>query len=314
MAARWLRRGSRHPRRWPGRCPAVRVVANGIGIEVDDQGPPGGPAVLLIMGLGMQLLAWPEELVQDLVSRGFRVIRLDNRDAGLSQGFDELGKPNLALAALRYSLRLPVASAYRLQDMAADCLGVLDALGVARAHVCGASMGGMIAQHLAVRHPTRVKSLTLIMTTTGARHLPQPSLRVRSALMSRPSGQDAEAVVAHLQRVVSLIGSPRYPSDPARLQQRLHASVARAWRPAGTARQLAAVVADGDRTVLVQNLRQPTWVIHGEDDPLVPAAAGQELVRLIPGAQADFIPGMGHDLPAQLLPRIAQGIAHNASR
>jgi pimeloyl-ACP methyl ester carboxylesterase len=292
----------------------MRVVANGIGIEVDDQGLPGGEPLLLIMGLGMQLVAWPDELVQDLVSRGFRVIRMDNRDIGLSQGFDEQGTPNLALAGLRYGLRLPLASAYSLQDMAADCLGVLDALGITKAHVCGASMGGMIAQHLAVRHPTRVKSLTLIMTTSGARHLPQPSLRVRGALMSRPSGNDPEAVLAHLHKVVTLIGSPAYKPDPARLQQRLRASVARAWHPAGTARQLAAVLADGDRSVLLRNLRVPTCVIHGEDDPLVPVAAGRELVALIPGAVADFVPGMGHDLPLQLLPRFARGVADNAKR
>ena len=292
----------------------MRVVANDIGIEVDDRGAPGGDPQLLIMGLGMQLTGWPEELVQDLVGQGFRVIRMDNRDAGLSQGFDALGMPNLAVAALRYSLRLPVKSAYSLQDMAADSLAVLDALGIAQAHVCGASMGGMIAQHLAVRHPTRVKSLTLLMTTTGARHLPQPSLRVRGALMSRPSGKSPDAVVAHLTRVFGIIGSPAYPPDAARLQQRLHARVARAWHPAGTARQLAAVVADGDRSILVQNLRVPTLVVHGEHDPLVPVAAGRELARLIPGAQSDFIPGMGHDLPAQLLPRIAQGIANNSRR
>ena len=292
----------------------MRVVANGIGMEVDDQGATGGEPLLLIMGLGMQLTGWPDELVQDLVGRGFRVIRLDNRDAGLSQYFDEAGTPNLALAALRYSLRLPLTTAYRLQDMAADSLGVLDALGIAQAHVCGASMGGMIAQHLAIRHPTRVKSLTLIMTTTGDRKLPQPRLKVRGALMSRPSGQNPDAVVEHLKRLFSLIGSPAYPTDAARLQQRLQASVARAWHPAGTARQLAAVVADGNRSVLVQNLRLPTQVIHGEADPLVPVAAGRQLVRLIPGAQADFIPGMGHDLPAQLLPRIARTIADNARR
>ena len=292
----------------------MRVVANGIGIEVDDQGPADGEPLLLIMGLGMQLIGWPDELVQELVTRGFRVIRLDNRDAGLSQGFDKLGTPNLALAGLRYSLRLAAKSPYSLKDMAADCLGVLDALGLQQAHVCGASMGGMIAQHLAVRHPTRVKSLTLIMTTTGARNLPQPGLRVRGALLSRPANNSPEAVVAHLSRVFSIIGSPAYPPDAARLRERLRASVARAWRPAGTARQLAAVMADGDRSILVQNLRVPTRVIHGESDPLVPAAAGRELARLIPGAEADFIPGMGHDLPTQLLPRIAQGIADNARR
>ncbi len=292
----------------------MRVVANGIGIEVDDQGPADGEPLLLIMGLGMQLIGWPDELVQHLVARGFRVIRLDNRDAGLSQGFDELGAPNLALAGLRYSLRLAVRAPYSLKDMSADSLGVLDALGLQQAHVCGASMGGMIAQHMAVRHPTRVKSLTLIMTTTGARSLPQPGLRVRGALLSRPSGNSPEAVVAHLSRVFSIIGSPAYPPDAQRLQERLRASVARAWRPAGTARQLAAVMADGDRSILVQNLRVRTRVIHGESDPLVPVTAGRELARLIPGAEADFIPGMGHDLPPQLLARIAQGITDNARR
>ena len=292
----------------------MRVVANGIGIEVDDCGPPSGAPLLLIMGLGMQLTAWPDALVQDLVQRGFRVIRMDNRDAGLSQHFDHLGVPNMALAGLRYGLRLSVSSPYSLQDMAADALGVLDALGVSQAHVCGASMGGMIAQHLAVRHPARVKSLTLIMTTTGARHLPQPSLRVRGALLSRPAGKGADAVVAHLMRIYSLIGSPAYPAEPTELRQRLQASVARAWHPAGTARQLAAVVADGDRSILVQNLRMPTRVVHGEADPLVPVAAGRELARLIPGAQSDFISGMGHDLPAPLLPRFALGLAENAQR
>ncbi len=212
----------------------MRVVANGIGIEVDDQGPPGGEPVLLVMGLGMQLIAWPQELVDDLVRRGFRVIRLDNRDAGLSQGFDHLGVPNLAAAGLRHLFHLPVTAPYRVADMARDALGVLDALGIGAAHVCGASMGGMIAQHLAATHPARVKSLVLMMTTTGSRQLSQPSLKVRGALMSRPDGRDPEAVVAHLVRLLGLIGSPAYRPEPARLQERLRASVARAWRPAGT--------------------------------------------------------------------------------
>ena len=164
----------------------MRVVANGIAIEVDDQGLPDGEPLLLIMGLGMQLTGWPDELVQLLVSRGFRVLRFDNRDIGLSQYFDHLGLPNLALAGIRYSLRLPVRAPYGIADMASDASGVLDAMGIARAHVCGASMGGMIAQHLAARHPDRVKSLTLMMTTSSARRLPQPSLRVRRALISRP--------------------------------------------------------------------------------------------------------------------------------
>jgi pimeloyl-ACP methyl ester carboxylesterase len=292
----------------------MQIVSNGIGIEVDDQGPPSAEPLLLIMGLGMQLIGWPDELVQLLVSRGFRVIRHDNRDVGLSQGFDHLGVPNLPVAAMRHALRLQVHAPYSIADMAEDARGVLDALGIAQAHVCGASMGGMIAQHLAARHPQRVKSLTLMMTTSGARRLPQAPWRVQKVLMSRPDGSDADAVVAHLQKVIGVIGSPAYPPEPARLQQRLRQSVQRAWRPAGTARQLAAVAADGDRTPLLGRIHAPTLVIHGEADPLVPVAAGRDLAARIAGAQADVVPGMGHDLPVQLLPRFADAIAANARR
>ncbi len=292
----------------------MRVSANGLGIEIDDQGRPDGEPLLLIMGLGMQLTGWPEEMVQLLVSRGFRVVRMDNRDTGLSQGFDHLGVPHMMPVMLRYALHLPVPAPYGIADMAADALGVLDALGIARAHVCGASMGGMIAQHLAARHPGRVKSLTLMMTTSGARRLPQPKLKVRRALLSRPDGSDPAAVVAHLQRLLTLIGSPAYPADPERLRERLQATVQRAWRPAGTARQIVAVVADGDRSPLLPLIQAPTRVIHGEADPLVRPEAGHDLVARMPGAVADFIPGMGHDLPLQLLPRFAEGIAENARR
>lgn len=287
----------------------MQVPSNGLRIEIDDRGPRGGEPLLLIMGLGMQLIAWPDELVDALVARGFRVIRLDNRDAGLSQGFDHLGVPNLAVAALRYFLHLPVRAPYGLADMAADALGVLDALGIAQAHVCGASMGGMIAQHIAAKHPQRVKRLTLIMTTSGSRRLPQPRAHVRRALMARPRGNDPQAVVAYLQKLLHLIGSPGYRPDPAQLRARLEVAVARAWRPAGTARQLCAVVADGDRTPLLRHVTAPTTVIHGRDDPLVPVACGEDLARRIAGARIDLVPGMGHDLPLPLVPRFADTIA-----
>ena len=292
----------------------MRIVANGIAIEIDDQGLPGGQPLLLIMGLGMQLLAWPEELVQLLVSRGFRVIRMDNRDIGLSQHFDQLGVPNIAVGALRHTLGMAVASPYSMADMAQDAVGVLDALGLQQAHVCGASMGGMIAQHMAARHPARVKSLTLMMTTSGARRLPQAGWRVRAALLSRPQGSEPEAVVRHLQKLLRTIGSPGYPPDAERERQRLLASVRRSWHPAGTARQLLAVVADGDRSALLPRIQMPTRIIHGLADPLVRVEAGRDLAQRIAGAQADFIPGMGHDLPLQLLPRFADGIAENAAR
>ncbi len=292
----------------------MKVRANGIDIEVDVQGPADGPVIMLVMGLGMQLIAWPDELVQALVTQGFRVVRHDNRDIGLSQGFDAAGVPNLAWAMARHVMHMKVNSPYSLADMADDAFGVLDALGISAAHICGASMGGMIAQHMAVRAPERVKSLTLIMTTSGARRLPQASMDVRRVMMAQPASSNAADVLAHMKRLIAAIGSPAYPPEPERLQQRLEQSFKRAYHPAGTARQLLAIVADGDRTPMLSRIQAPTLVIHGEADALVPAACGRDLQRHIAGAQADFIPGMGHDLPLPLLPRIAQGLLANAAR
>ena len=211
-------------------------------------------------------------------------------------------------------MHLPVSSPYAVRDMADDAAGVLDALNLPRAHVCGASMGGMIAQHLAAAHPQRVASLTLMMTTTGARRLPQASLQVRRALIARPSGHGPEAAARHLQGILELIGSPAYRDDPARVYARVLASVQRSYRPAGTARQLLAIAADGDRTPLLARIATPTRVVHGESDPLIPVAAGHDLARRIAGAEGDFIAGMGHDLPSALLPRLADGVAAIAAR
>jgi pimeloyl-ACP methyl ester carboxylesterase len=292
----------------------MKINANGIQIEVDDQGPRDGPVVLLVMGLGMQLIAWPQALVQLLIERGFRVVRFDNRDIGLSQGFDQAGVPNMVLTGLRYALHLPVKSPYTLADMGRDTLGVLDALGIAQAHVCGASMGGMIAQHVAASAPQRVASLTLMMTTSGARSLPQPAWPVRKALMSRPMKPGTDAAVDWIGHVLRVIGSPGYPMGAEAMRERALASVQRAWHPDGSARQLLAVVADGDRTPLLSRITSPTRIVHGVADPLVPAACGKQLAKKISGAQTDFIPGMGHDLPEALLDRFAQGIADNAAR
>jgi pimeloyl-ACP methyl ester carboxylesterase len=292
----------------------MKVRANGLEIEVDDQGPRAAPVVLLVMGLGMQLTGWPDELVALLVARGFRVVRFDNRDAGLSDGFDHLGMPSIALNALRHFLRLPIRSPYALKDMAADAVGVLDALGVARAHVVGASLGGMISQHVAANWPERVASLTLIMTSSGSRRLPGPSMAARRALLSRPADRKPETLIAHSVGVFTAIGSPAFRPAPADLRARVVASIARASRPQGSARQLLAIAADGDRTPLLARIQAPTQVIHGVVDPLVPVANGRDLVARIPGALGDFIDGMGHDLPVALLDRIAQGIARNAQR
>lgn len=293
----------------------MQVSSNGISLEVEDHGSPSGEPLVLIMGLGMQLVAWHDDFVKQLVARGFRVIRFDNRDIGLSQALDHLGTPNLAVDSLRLAFGLPVRSAYQLADMAADTAGLLDVFGIESAHVCGASMGGMIAQQLAVRHPKRVKSLTLMMTSSGSRRLPGPSLKVRRALISRPERpSDLNSVVAHYVRLYKLIGSPGYPASDDYLNSRLGLSVRRSYRPQGTARQMVAIAADGDRTPLLARIEAPTQVIHGEHDPLVPVAAGHDLASKIAGAKIDVIQGMGHDLPAALWPRFVQGISSAAGR
>ena len=293
----------------------MQISANGIQLEVEDHGPVTGEPLLLIMGLGMQLVAWHTEFVASLVARGFRVIRFDNRDIGLSQRFDHLGVSNLAIDSLKYAVGLKVTGPYTVADMADDTAGLLDALGLQSAHVCGASMGGMIAQQLAVRHPSRVKSLTLMMTSSGWRRLPGPTLKVRSALISRPDdANNIESVIAHYVRLYKLIGSPRYPASDAYLHERLGMSVRRSYRPQGTARQMVAIAADGNRSELLAQIKVPTQVIHGRDDPLVPVAAGHDLAQKIAGAKLDLIEGMGHDLPVELWPRFVAGIADAAAR
>ena len=288
----------------------MQVQANGHSIEVDVQGPADGAPLVLLMGLGMQLIGWPEPFVQLLVERGQRVIRLDNRDAGLSQGFDHLGMPNVPWAALRYSLRLPVKSAYSIADMARDTVGVLDALGIDRAHIVGASMGGMVAQHIAALHPERVSALTLVMTTSGARRLPKSSAKARAAMLDRRGidPKNMEAVVDRLERVFTIIGSPAYRPEREAFRARLRASVQRAYRPAGVARQLIAVAADGDRSPMLARITAPTHIVHGAMDPLVPVASAHDLHSKIKGSTLEVIEGMGHDLPQALWERLAASI------
>jgi pimeloyl-ACP methyl ester carboxylesterase len=288
----------------------MQVTANGITIEVEQNGPADGPPLLLIMGLGMQLTAWPDDFVAALAGAGFRVIRFDNRDIGLSTKFDAAGSPNLLRASWRYFFRLPVASAYKLDDMAADTIGVLDALGIAQCHVVGASMGGMIAQIVAAKHPERVRSLTLIMTTSGARNLPGPTMKARSVLLSRPTNpRDPQSVLAHSEHILKIIGSPGFPTDPVLQRERLTRNLKRSYHPQGMARQLLAVVASGDRKSLLDRISAPTLVLHGRADPLVPVASGIDLAARIQGAKLELIDGMGHDLPPGLTKRLTDSIA-----
>jgi pimeloyl-ACP methyl ester carboxylesterase len=247
----------------------------------------------------MQLIAWPPEMVAALEQAGYRVVRFDNRDVGLSSHFDMLGKPNLLWASLKYKLGLVPAAPYSLGDMAADAIGVLDALKIDKAHVVGVSMGGMIAQRVALAAPQRTLSLTSIMSTSGARGLPQAAPEVVRALISRPAGSGTDAVVAHSVRLFQTIGSPGYPTPEPELRERVRASVSRAFHPVGTARQMLAVVADITRAALLARITAPTLVVHGKADPLVPLACGEDTARRIPGAQLVTIDGMGHDLPPE---------------
>lgn len=293
----------------------MQIRSNGIAIEVEHRAAAGATPVLMIMGLAMQLTAWPAALLDGLAARALAPVLFDNRDAGLSAGFEQAGAPNLLAASMRYLMRLPVAAPYALADMAADARGVLDALGIDSAHVIGVSMGGMIAQILAATDPARVKTLTLVMTSSGARHLPGPTWAARQALLSRPRGRDTAARVEHGAGILRIIGSPRYPAPEAELRERIKRSVLRAWRPSGVTRQLAAVMASGDRTALLARIGQPTLVVHGRSDPLVPPECGVELARRIAGARLELVDGMGHDLPAELMPWLAARIAtHCAGR
>ncbi|MDB5946650.1 MAG: alpha/beta hydrolase [Ramlibacter sp.] len=286
----------------------MKVQANGISIEVEDSGANGSqqgrPAVLLIMGLGMQLIAWPPAFIRGLVSAGYRVLRMDNRDVGLSQHFDELGKPNLMWNSLKQKLGLRVEPPYSLADMAQDATGVLDALRIRQAHVIGVSMGGMIGQRVAIAAPDRVSSLASIMSSSGARHLPGPNPEVLRALLSRPADRSEQAVVDHTVRLFKLIGSPAFPLDDKTLRDGVLASIRRSFHPVGTLRQMLAIVADRARADALSAIRLPTLVVHGRDDPLVPYACGVDTARRIAGARLVGIAGMGHDLPPGVVEQI----------
>ena len=288
----------------------VQVKANGISIEVEDTGADGSqagrPVVLLIMGLGMQLVAWPPAFVQGLVDQGFRVVRFDNRDIGLSQHFDHLGVPNLLWESLKFRVGFAVHPPYRVHDMAADALGVLDALGIGRAHVVGVSMGAMIAQRVALTAPSRVLSLSSIMGSSGARYLPGPKPKVLRVLLSRPSGTGEQAIVDHYVKLFRAIGSPAFPLDEAALRERVLAATRRSYHPAGSVRQMTAIAADARRADELPQITIPTLVLHGKDDPLVPFACGEDTARRIRGSRFLGIEGMGHDLPPGVVERLLQ--------
>jgi proline iminopeptidase len=289
------------------------IQANGLTLEYESLGDPGAPVVLLVMGLGMQLVAWPDAFCEGLVRKGFRVVRFDNRDCGLSQKLDDLGTPRMATAILRALLGLPVRSPYDLTAMAADTVALLDALEIAQAHVVGASMGGMIGQLVAALYPERVLSLTSIMSTTGARHLPQPAVRIRRELLRRPQPPfSVDSLVAHYEHLFGVIGSPGYPTPPDEFRSRIRRAVERGYHPAGFLRQLGAILANGDRSPLLGRITCPTLVIHGKADPLVPFQGGVDTAYKIRDARLVLLDGFGHDFPPQLFERFVDMVANHA--
>lgn len=289
----------------------AKVTANGIQIEYQSFGPSEAPAVLLIMGLGGQMTRWNDELCAILVERGFRTIRFDNRDCGLSTHFDDAPVPNLrALQAGE-----PVVLPYTIDDMAADCIGLLDALGIGRAHIAGASMGGAIAQTLAARFPQRVLSLTSIMSSSGHPDLPPPTPAAATALFAPlPRQRDRESIVADQIARFATLASPNYPTPAERLYRMFADEYERAFDPRGVARQLAALIAHGDRRPLLQEIKLPSVVVHGEEDQLIPFAHGEDVARHIRHAELRPIAGMGHDFPAALSGDLADAIGAAAGR
>ena len=288
------------------------VQANGLTLDVEDLGPPEDIPVLLIMGLGMPAVLWPDAFIAGLQAAGLRIIRFDNRDCGHSSKLRGGRASMLPAAIARALLRLPVRAPYTLDDMAEDAGALLTAIGVARAHVVGASMGGMIAQVLAARYPDRVISLTSIMSSSGnpAPRVALGSRHALKAILQRPAcTNDVNVLATHLVQVFGVIGSPGYPSERETLHRQMLRVAQRGYHPAGTARQLLAILASGDRRELLAEISAPTLVIHGADDPLVPLAAGIDTAKHIRGARLKVIPGMGHDFPPALQPPLAALIA-----
>ena len=286
------------------------LTANGISLAYEEGGDPAGPAMVLVMGLGMSLAFWPDPFVDGLARAGFRVLRLDNRDCGLSQRIAGEHHSPIPLAMARSVMGLEVHAPYSLADMAADVAGLLDALAVAKAHVVGASLGGMVGQVMAARHPACVASLTSIMSSSGNPFVSIARPRALGAILHRPRDpNDPESVAEHLVHVMEVIGSPGYPADPQALRELCGRAARRGYDTEGTARQMLAMLASGDRRGELATIAAPTLVIHGLEDPLVPKAAGREVAHCIPGAELLEFEGMGHDLPAALIPRIVEAIA-----
>jgi pimeloyl-ACP methyl ester carboxylesterase len=289
------------------------ITANGITIEYEEFGDRRARPLLLIMGLGAQMILWHEEFCQQLAGRGHRVIRFDNRDVGKSSWFDQLGVPDVTAAVGAALMRQPVKAPYLLRDMAADAVGLLDALHIDKAHIVGASMGGMIAQAVAIEYPSRILTLTSIMSSTGNPDLPPATPTAMGVLLAPPPTTREEAIERSVI-VFRTIGSPGFPFDENDIRSRAARGFDRGFNPAGTVRQLVAILASGNRKAALSAVRVPTLVIHGKDDPLVPFPAAQDTAAAIPGAELLAVDGMGHDMPRAVWPRMVDAISALTAR
>ena len=289
--------------------PEQIAPANGIEIAYDVRGDSSDPALLLVMGLGAQMVWWDDEFCDMLADRGFFVIRYDNRDNGHSTVLNHLGVPD----QISMLLGIPRHLAYHVADMADDGIGLLDHLGIEKAHVVGVSMGGMIVQTMAINHPDRLLSMCSIMARTGAFKDAMPSPKALLALF-RVTPDDEDTYVEHTRRLAAVIGSPAYPADPDRLEARARLSFSRGLHKAGTARQLHAINCQPDRRRGLGRLEMPCLVMHGNRDPLVFPRGGRATARAIPNCRLRIFEGMGHDVPQPLWPQFVAEISNNANR
>jgi pimeloyl-ACP methyl ester carboxylesterase len=293
--------------------PESRAAANGIELCYDTFGERSDPPVVLVMGLAAQMIAWDDEFCSQLAGRGRWVVRFDNRDIGRSTHFDAAGVPDVGAALFAAMQGKAVEAAYRLEDMARDVVGLLDALRIDRAHVVGASMGGAIAQTMAIHHAERLQSLVSIMATTGDPGLPPPTPEATAVLL-KPTPLELGAYIESYAATWKVLRAGSFPLDEARDDSRARANHARGLHPAGVARQILAILASGSRKPALAGVRVPTLVIHGSTDPLVPLACGEDTARTIPGADLVVVEGMGHALPVSFWPRIIDAIASHTTR
>ena len=290
-----------------------KAKANNIELEYDTFGDPSSKPMLFVMGLGAQMIRWEEELCMMFVEKGFYVIRFDNRDVGLSTKFEEAGVPDIMKEFMAKQRGESITPPYTVEDMADDAVCLLDALKIEKAHICGASMGGMIVQLIAIRHPTRVLSLTSIMSTTGNPNLPQPKPEAMQVLL-KPTPSEREAYIEESVKRWRVLYGSGFPYPTEKVRETAAALYDRSYYPQGMTRQLVAILATESRVSKLGSIKVPTLVIHGGDDPLVPVEGGKETAASIPGAELLIIEGMGHSLPIETWPQVVEAIAKNANK